>query len=297
MKIVENFTSRAQDFISYVVNLGVINKLYDCFLSVQGPIDESPKMSAFLEQATALLFALCKLCFAVTGRSSSIFDNKRQDPTGLTALLQNTDLVGVLHMLYCILLHSTVPEAQSGSMASLQEPYSPAVVQVALQGLRFLNTFAALLDLTAFQTVLGSEGLSLAFRHIVSSLLWYCSQNSSEELLHEVIICVGYFTVNHPDNQVSKVATENHNKTNGVVVLVFRPLLMDNEAKVDKLFNVKQTLFNMALLLKSQAESVRYTHLYLSPTLPLFAAFGAIWTSLILSYPNTTITPALVLAL
>ncbi|XP_076863546.1 S phase cyclin A-associated protein in the endoplasmic reticulum-like [Brachyhypopomus gauderio] len=52
------------------------------------------------------------------------------------------------------------------------------------------------------QSVLGAEGLSLAFRHIVSSLLWYCSQISSEELLHEVIVCVGYFTVNHPDNQV-----------------------------------------------------------------------------------------------
>lgn len=53
------------------------------------------------------------------------------------------------------------------------------------------------------QSVLGAEGLSLAFRHIVSSLLWYCTQQSSEELLHEVIICVGYFTVNHPDNQVN----------------------------------------------------------------------------------------------
>lgn len=84
--------------------------------------------------------------------SSSIFDNKRQDPTGLTALLQNTDLVGVLHMLYCILLHSTVPEPQTGSVASLQEAYSPAVIQVALQGLRFLNRFA-LLDLTAFQVL------------------------------------------------------------------------------------------------------------------------------------------------
>lgn len=55
------------------------------------------------------------------------------------------------------------------------------------------------------QSVLGAEGLSLAFRHIVSSLLWYCTQHSSEELLHEVIICVGYFTVNHPDNQVNQL--------------------------------------------------------------------------------------------
>ncbi|XP_055796137.1 S phase cyclin A-associated protein in the endoplasmic reticulum-like isoform X4 [Salvelinus fontinalis] len=196
---IESFNTRAQDLISYVVNMGLIDKLYSCFLSVQGPVDESPKMSAFLQQATALLHAMCKLCFAVTGRSPSIFDNKRTDLTGLTALLQSTDLVGVVHTLYCILLHSSAlpePAAQGP-----QEPYAPGVIQVALTGLRFLNSFA-LLDLSAFQTVLGAEGLSLAFRHIVSSLLWYCSQHSSEELLQEVIICVGYFTVNHPDNQV-----------------------------------------------------------------------------------------------
>ncbi|KAL0154894.1 hypothetical protein M9458_049157, partial [Cirrhinus mrigala] len=71
-----------------------------------------------------------------------VFDNKRQDSTGLTALLQSTDLVGVLHMLYCILLHT--------GPVGPQEPYSLSVIQVALQGLRFLNTFA-LLDLSAFQ--------------------------------------------------------------------------------------------------------------------------------------------------
>ncbi|XP_071355277.1 S phase cyclin A-associated protein in the endoplasmic reticulum isoform X4 [Trachinotus anak] len=193
----DSFNTRTQDLISYVVNMGLIDKLYGCFLSIQGPVDEHPKMSSFLQQASALLHSMCKLCFVVTGRAPSIFDNKRQDPTGLTALLQSTDLVGVVHTLYCILLHSFLPESASQS----QEPYGPGVIQVALQGIRFLNSFA-LLDLSAFQSVLGAEGLSLAFRHIVSSLLWYCSQHSSEELLHEVIICVGYFTVNHPDNQV-----------------------------------------------------------------------------------------------
>uniref|UniRef100_A0A667YYB4 S-phase cyclin A-associated protein in the ER n=1 Tax=Myripristis murdjan TaxID=586833 RepID=A0A667YYB4_9TELE len=171
----ESFNTRAQDLISYVVNMGLIDKLYGCFLSVQGPVDECPKMSAFLQQASALLHTCLFL-----------------------SLLQSTDLVGVVHTLYCILLHSSLPESAAQSP---QEPYAPGVIQVALQGIRFLNSFA-LLDLSAFQSVLGAEGLSLAFRHIVSSLLWYCTQHSSEELLHEVIICVGYFTVNHPDNQV-----------------------------------------------------------------------------------------------
>ncbi|MBN3286054.1 SCAPE protein, partial [Polyodon spathula] len=185
-------------FSSYLVYMGLIDKLYGCFLSIQGPVDENPKMATFLQHATELLDGMCKLCFAVTGRSPSIFDNKRQDPTGLTALLQSTDLVGVLHMLYCILLHGSTPDPNT---ASSVEGYPESVIQVAIHSIRFMNSFA-LLDLSAFQSVLGAEGLSLAFRHIISSLLWYCSHHTCEHLLHEVIICIGYFTVNHQDNQV-----------------------------------------------------------------------------------------------
>ena len=54
-----------------------------------------------------------------------------------------------------------------------------------------------------FQSTLGREGMSLEFRHIASHLLWYCNKLSNDELLHEVILAVGHFTVLHPDNQVS----------------------------------------------------------------------------------------------
>ncbi|XP_070956990.1 S phase cyclin A-associated protein in the endoplasmic reticulum isoform X6 [Macaca nemestrina] len=131
-------------------------------------------------------------------RSYSIFDNNRQDPTGLTAALQATDLAGVLHMLYCVLFHGTILDP---STASPKENYTQNTTQVAIQSLRFFNSFAAL-HLPAFQSIVGAEGLSLAFRHMASSLLGHCSQVSCESLLHEVIVCVGYFTVNHPDNQV-----------------------------------------------------------------------------------------------
>ncbi|KAG3262355.1 S-phase cyclin A associated protein in the ER, transcript variant X7 [Ictidomys tridecemlineatus] len=195
---VDAFNSRVQDLISYVVNMGLIDKLCGCFLSVQGPVDENPKMATFLQHAAGLLHRICKLCFAVTGRSYSIFDNNRQDPTGLTAALQATDLAGVLHMLYCVLFHGTISDP---STASPKESYTQNTIQVAIQSLRFFNSFAAL-DLPAFQSIVGAEGLSLAFRHMASSLLGHCSQVSCESLLHEVIVCVGYFTVNHPDNQV-----------------------------------------------------------------------------------------------
>ncbi|XP_062998279.1 S phase cyclin A-associated protein in the endoplasmic reticulum [Elgaria multicarinata webbii] len=195
---VEVFNNRIQDLISYVVNIGLIEKLGCCFLSIQGPIDENPKIATFLQNATAVLHGMCQLCFAVNSKSWSIFDDARQDPTGLAAALQATDLVGVLHMLYCILFHGTIADL---STASPKESYAENTVQVALQSLRFFNSFAVL-DLPAFQSVVGAEGLSLAFRHIISSLLWHCSQHTCEALLHEAIVCVGYFTVNHLDNQV-----------------------------------------------------------------------------------------------
>ncbi|XP_015860032.1 S phase cyclin A-associated protein in the endoplasmic reticulum isoform X2 [Peromyscus maniculatus bairdii] len=192
------FNSRIQDLISYVVNMGLIDRLHGCFLSVQGPVDENPKIATFLQHATGFLRGMCALCFAVTGRSHSIFDNNHQDPTGLTAALQATDLAGVLHMLYCILFHGTISDP---STTSPKESYTQNTIQVAIQSLRFFNSFAVL-DLSAFQSIVGAEGLSLAFRHMASSLLGHCSQVSCESLLHEVIVCVGYFTVNHPDNQV-----------------------------------------------------------------------------------------------
>nr|XP_051690555.1 S phase cyclin A-associated protein in the endoplasmic reticulum isoform X3 [Oryctolagus cuniculus]XP_051690556.1 S phase cyclin A-associated protein in the endoplasmic reticulum isoform X3 [Oryctolagus cuniculus] len=192
------FNSRVQDLISYVVNIGLIDKLCGCFLSVQGPVDENPKTAAFLQHAASLLHGLCTLCLVVSGRSHSIFDNNRQDPTGLTAALQATDLAGVLHMLYCVLFHRAVSDP---SATAPKDSYSQNTVQVAIQSVRFFNSFAAL-DLPAFQSIVGAEGLSLAFRHMASSLLGHCSQVSCESLLHEVIVCVGYFTVNHPDNQV-----------------------------------------------------------------------------------------------
>ncbi|XP_044306411.1 S phase cyclin A-associated protein in the endoplasmic reticulum isoform X2 [Varanus komodoensis] len=195
---VEVFNSRMQDLISYMVNIGLIEKLACCFLSVQGPIDENPKIAAFLQNAAASLQGMCQMCFAANGRSWSIFDDTRQDPTGLTAALQATDLVGVLHMLYCILFHGTIADL---STASPKESYTENTVHVALQSLRFFNRFAVL-DLPAFQSIVGGEGLSLAFRHIISSLLWHCSQHTCDALLHEVIVCVGYFTVKHLDNQV-----------------------------------------------------------------------------------------------
>ncbi|XP_056428910.1 S phase cyclin A-associated protein in the endoplasmic reticulum isoform X2 [Hyla sarda] len=191
------FTGRIQDIISYTINIGLIDKLSGCFISIQGPLDESPKVAAFLQAATTLLHELCRLSISITPSSWDIFESS-QDPTGLSAALQSSDLVGVVHMLYCSLFHNSSSEP---NVSSSKETYEQNTIQVAVQSLRFLNSFATL-HLQSFQSVVGAEGLSLAFRHVISSLIWFCTQYTCEDLLHEIIVCVGYFTVNHADNQV-----------------------------------------------------------------------------------------------
>ncbi|XP_029819016.1 S phase cyclin A-associated protein in the endoplasmic reticulum isoform X3 [Manacus vitellinus] len=75
---VEAFNSRVQDLISYVVNIGLVDKLCCCFLSVQGPVDENPKIASFLQNATAVLHGMCQLCFTVNGRSDCSFEHEKK---------------------------------------------------------------------------------------------------------------------------------------------------------------------------------------------------------------------------
>uniref|UniRef100_A0A8D2QJA5 S phase cyclin A-associated protein in the endoplasmic reticulum N-terminal domain-containing protein n=1 Tax=Zonotrichia albicollis TaxID=44394 RepID=A0A8D2QJA5_ZONAL len=196
---VEAFSSRVQDLISYVVNMGLVDKLCCCFLSVQGPVDENPNVASFLQSATAVLHGMCQLCWALSGRW--VHSNGMCQLCRVGSLFQCLQPITVAGELQGVLPPLLAATASSKGESSPKDSYAASTVQVAIQSLRFFNSFA-LLDLPAFQSIVGAEGLSLAFRHIISSLLWYCSQHTCEGLLHEVIICVGYFTVNNPDNQI-----------------------------------------------------------------------------------------------
>ena len=62
--------------------------------------------------------------------------------------------------------------------------------------------------------------MSLEFRHITSYLLWYCSHHANEDLLHEVILSIGYFSVLHHDNQVGRGQHMSANKCDIFVLSV-----------------------------------------------------------------------------
>lgn len=192
---IDAFTSRGNDIISYIISVGIVDKLTQYLRMVQGPIDDDKEAAEFIQNCLGLLVALTKF---LSVRKSSIFEKKKlEDPTQLISTFQVTELVGIVSLLYGMLLHSGTPSR--GDVAPPEFPQH--TLAVATTGLRMLNHMATL-DLDMMQSTLGQEGMSLEFRHIASYLIWYCSHHNAEELLHEVILCVGYFTVCHSDNQV-----------------------------------------------------------------------------------------------
>ena len=127
--------------------------------------------------------------------------------------------------MYGILLHSDAPARGNNPPPCLPKH----TLDVAFLGFRMLNRVARLnmsmfqvsiflcflwrcMDGVVFvpwfywkfisQSSLGEEGTSLEFRHIASYLLWYCNCCSNDLLLHEVILCVGYFGLLNSDNQL-----------------------------------------------------------------------------------------------
>jgi len=101
-------------------------------------------------------------------------------------------------MLYGMLLHQGRDSDRSESPTSLPE-HTLAVVTATCTLLHRLVGRGDRLAL--IQAVLGQEGISLEFRHIASYLLYYCQHHTQANLLNQVIVLVGYFTANHPDNQ------------------------------------------------------------------------------------------------
>lgn len=179
---------RLQDVVSYCVSVGLVDKVSWYFSHVQGPLDNEAGVVEVILAAMRLVSALAK---TLSMRHLS------EDPTQLIGTLHVTDACGVVSLLYGLLLH------QGGRSAMSQTPpkLSHTAQALTTAATTLLHNLASL-DLTMFQAVLGSEGISLEFRHIASFLLWYCSSWPSEDILHNIIPLVGFFAVNNKENQI-----------------------------------------------------------------------------------------------
>ncbi|XP_067932138.1 S phase cyclin A-associated protein in the endoplasmic reticulum-like [Watersipora subatra] len=189
------FNSRISDTIRYTITVGVVDKLQSLYTNVRGYLDTNTQLFHFLQYSISFLTAISKL--TVSQRQQDVFDSPKADSTELMQTYEDIELAGIMSLLYGMLLHNVPTRGEVSTPPLL----SSNTLTVTLVGLRLINQLATM-DLKLVQRVLGSEGVSLELRHIVSYLIWYCTQHTdNEELLHEAILCVNYFVVLNADNQ------------------------------------------------------------------------------------------------
>ncbi|KAK3853709.1 hypothetical protein Pcinc_039763 [Petrolisthes cinctipes] len=182
---------RLQDVVSYCVCIGLVDKVWWYLGLIQGPIQDS--------NTGVVQLVLAAMRFATALAKPLAARTPADDPTQLVATLHVTDACGVVSLMYGMLLH------QGGRSAMPHTPPPPSLTHtthaITAAATIFLHNLATL-DLVMFQSVLGGEGISLEFRHIASYLLWYCSHWSADDILHNIIPLVGFFTINNKENQV-----------------------------------------------------------------------------------------------
>lgn len=187
---------RSLDLVSYVVSVGIIDKLAAYLNQVQSTIDSKPEVGEFLLSVLQFMAALAGVSDALV-KTPNDPKTRPSDPTHLLQAFQVTDLAGTVSMLYGILLPQGGPNRDENSNPPKLPAHAIAVATSTSQLLfRMIRQ-----HLPMVQDVLGQEGISLEFRHIASYLLWYCQGHNEQKLMHLIILLVGYFSALHPDNQ------------------------------------------------------------------------------------------------
>ncbi|VVC25612.1 Zinc finger C2H2-type,S phase cyclin A-associated protein in the endoplasmic reticulum, N- [Cinara cedri] len=172
------------DLISYICYIGILDKIVQFFTLVRDSYPETNKhMTDFMIH-----------CFTFIGSLAVV--NIGALVKKFVEILKNTELLGVMPFLYSVLLRGDC------SVNGLGPTDLAAAVLKVTKAVFTMLTSIAKMDPETFQEVLRAESLSVQFRHIARYLLWFCSEKpDNKEILNEVIVAVGYFTLNSPQHQ------------------------------------------------------------------------------------------------
>lgn len=195
-KTEENYRQRVTDMISYTISIGIVDKLALSIANSQGLVCNDIDLAEFIRNNLTFITFLTKLLASIRDFDDLFSPEEPEDATQFIITIRMTQMAGVIPLIYGSLLNT----GSSLRPHSIPQESPQHVLKMAFESLRLLNYFA-LVDLRMLQTILGSEGLSLQFRHIVDYLIRYSNHYNTTDLLHEVILLVGYFTVANEDNQ------------------------------------------------------------------------------------------------
>jgi hypothetical protein len=186
--------------VEYLLNSGLLIKLKQKLTLIQGPLDlTSNNFSLFLLKCVGFLEALTT--FPGWGLSDkpayevSIFLTEN-----FLYLLRESELAGIPYLLLCLLLN----ENPAKKIPTRVIPQT--LLAVAILSIRFLNNLARL-HLPLLQDMLSSDEYYDQVYHLFDYILRYASEHLDSgpedvrELLHELILLIGYFVSMNCKNQ------------------------------------------------------------------------------------------------
>lgn len=180
----EEDNEHVHDLINYMCYIGIIDKIVQFFTLVR---DSYPETNG---QVTDFVVH----CLSFIGSLSEV--NVGTPVKKFTEILKSTELLGVMPVLYSVLLRDDCSANGLGPT-----DISAAALKVT-KAVFSMFTSIAKMDPETYQEVLRAESLSVQFRHIARYLLWFCSENpENKDILNEVIVAVGYFTLNSSQHQ------------------------------------------------------------------------------------------------
>ena len=121
--------------VSYIVAIGIVDKLSGFCHSVRDPIDNKPDVAEFLLSSLQFLSS-------ITGLVEVLSAGQDQDHTHLWKAYEVTDLVGTIEMLYGMLLHQGTP-SRSGNSIPPKLPNS--TLKVGSEAAKLLHRFVVTL--------------------------------------------------------------------------------------------------------------------------------------------------------
>jgi hypothetical protein len=210
---------RAHDLISLMTNYGLLDNLSVFFINIRGPLDDEFHTVEILNNCLNFLLSITKFLAQKKTPLDIFSPRKTEDTTQLISTFKATNLVNIISMLYGM-LHKDASTTPVKFATTNVKKQTPTTLELTKLSLKLLNQMSVL-DLSMVQSLLGEECLSLQLRHISSYLIWYLNLNSTsnsnsngaatmanvtnvkcDEVLHEIILLIGYFTVLNEENQI-----------------------------------------------------------------------------------------------
>lgn len=183
---------RLIDLVNYVICENIPEKLTEIISTIHGPVEDQQivsKLQSIVHFFQPLTSSLIKL--------DQMFHGKKEESALVCQSIRENGMFGLVSLPYSLLYQGT-----STRIAPSPLPLAEFTVSILEKVFQTLN-IVALLDVENFQKTLSSDGISFQYRSITAYLLRYTSINErSDNLLHEVIINVGFFTAANQENQL-----------------------------------------------------------------------------------------------